>query len=60
MTGMHALWIPIVVSAVFVFVASSVLHMVMPGWHASDYGKLPNRTVSWMRSARSTFRRATM
>jgi hypothetical protein len=42
MTGMHALWIPIVVSAIIVFIASAVNHMLVPGWHASDYGKLPN------------------
>jgi hypothetical protein len=38
---MHALWIPIVVSAVFVFVASSLFHMVLP-WHKSDYPPVPN------------------
>lgn len=42
MTGMHALWIPIVLSAVIVFITSSIIHMVLSGWHASDYGKLPN------------------
>lgn len=41
MTGMHALWIPIVVSAVFVFVASSLFHMVLP-WHKRDYPQVPN------------------
>ena len=41
MTGMHALWIPIVVSAVFVFIASSLVHMALP-WHKSDYGKVPD------------------
>jgi hypothetical protein len=34
------LWLPIVLSAVFVFVASSVLHMLLP-IHWGDYGKLP-------------------
>jgi hypothetical protein len=43
MTGMHALWLPIVVSAVIVFVTSSIIHMVLSGWHASDYGKVPNQ-----------------
>ncbi len=33
------LWLPILVSAVFVFVASSVIHMALP-LHKSDYGKL--------------------
>jgi hypothetical protein len=35
-----SLWIPIVVSAVIVFVASSVIHMT-PLWHKSDYPKMP-------------------
>lgn len=29
MTGMHALWIPIVLSAVAVFVVSSIIHMML-------------------------------
>lgn len=41
MTGLAALWLPILVSAVVVFVVSSVIHMVTP-WHKSDYSKLPN------------------
>ncbi len=41
MTGLAALWLPILVSAVIVFVASSVIHMATP-WHKSDYPKLPN------------------
>lgn len=41
MTGLAALWLPILVSAVIVFVASSVIHMMLP-WHKSDYPKLPN------------------
>ena len=41
MTGLSALWLPILVSAVFVFVASSVIHMASP-WHKSDYPKLSN------------------
>lgn len=40
MTGLHALWLPVVVGAVLVFFASSVLHM-LTGWHKSDYPKLP-------------------
>jgi hypothetical protein len=39
MTGMHALWMPIVLSAVIVFVVSSVIHMMSP-WHKSDYPQL--------------------
>jgi hypothetical protein len=34
-------WLPIVLSAVLVFVASSVIHMVIK-WHNSDYRPLPN------------------
>lgn len=41
MTPLIDLWLPILVSAVFVFIASSILHMVLP-WHRSDYRKLPN------------------
>ncbi len=41
MTSMGALWLPIVISAVLVFVASSIIHMASP-WHKSDYPKLPN------------------
>jgi len=36
-----ALWLPIVLSAVVVFVASSIIHMVLT-YHRSDYRKLPN------------------
>ncbi len=39
MTGLHALWLPIVLSAVAVFVLSSLVHMVLP-WHKSDYRTL--------------------
>lgn len=38
---LSALVIPIVVSAIFVFAASSVIHMML-GWHAGDLSKLPN------------------
>ena len=41
MTGLTALWLPILASAVFVFVASSLIHMASP-WHKSDYPKLTN------------------
>src|SRR5437763_15446164 len=39
MTGLLALWLPILVSAVLVFVVSSAIHMASP-WHQSDYPKL--------------------
>lgn len=41
MVYLTALWLPIVLSAVVVFVASSIIHMVLP-YHRSDYQKLPN------------------
>ena len=41
MTALATLWLPILVSAVFVFIASSVIHMFLP-WHKSDYPKMPN------------------
>lgn len=36
MTPLAQLWLPIVLSAVFVFIASSVLHMVLKFWHMPD------------------------
>jgi hypothetical protein len=41
MTELTALWLPIVLSAIAVFVASSILHMVLP-WHRDDYKSVPN------------------
>src|SRR5207245_2196574 len=42
MTGLSALWLPILLSSVIVFVASFVIHMALPWWHQSDYTKVPN------------------
>ncbi|MGO9831628.1 MAG: hypothetical protein ACLPJH_15930 [Myxococcaceae bacterium] len=42
MTGLDALWLPILLSAVVVFLVSSVIHMVLP-WHKNDYPMLPNQ-----------------
>lgn len=39
MVQFTALWLPILVAAVFVFIASSVIHMVL-GYHKSDYVKV--------------------
>jgi len=36
-----SLWLPILLSAVVVFLISSLIHMVVK-WHASDYGTLKN------------------
>ncbi len=41
MTSMAALWLPIVLSSVLVFVASAIIHMASP-WHKSDCPKLAN------------------
>ena len=40
MTTLQMLWLPILLSAVLVFIVSSVIHMG-PFWHRSDYPKLP-------------------
>jgi hypothetical protein len=42
MTPLAALWLPIVLSAVIVFVASSLIHMATP-WHKNDYPALPEQ-----------------
>ncbi len=42
MVELHLLWLPILVSAVFMFLASSVIHMA-PLWHKSDYPAVPNQ-----------------
>ena len=41
MTGLSALWAPILLSAVIVFVVSSVIHNASP-WHKSDYPAVPD------------------
>ena len=41
MISLAQLWIPILLSAVLVFVASSLIHMVFK-WHNSDYRKFAN------------------
>ncbi len=40
MVGILSLWLPILIAAVIVFVASSIIHMVLP-YHRTDYRKLP-------------------
>ncbi|PYO93487.1 MAG: hypothetical protein DMD62_09545 [Gemmatimonadetes bacterium] len=40
MTALSALWLPILVSAVAVFVVSSIIHMT-PLWHQTDYPRSP-------------------
>ena len=41
MVPILSLWAPILLSAVLAFLASAVLHMLLP-WHRGDYKKLPN------------------
>jgi hypothetical protein len=41
MFGIESIWLPILVSAVAVFVVSSLVHMVLP-WHKNDYPRLAN------------------
>jgi hypothetical protein len=41
MIPLSALWLPIVVSAVAVFVVANILWMALPFWHRSDYKHLP-------------------
>src|ERR671914_2223601 len=41
MVPIVALWLPILLSAVIVFIASSLIHMALP-WHKNDYPKVPN------------------
>src|SRR6266705_1261671 len=52
MVPVTALWLPILLSAVIVFVASSIIHMVLP-FHKSDYRKLPeeDRVLDTLRAA---------
>ena len=41
MVSLAALWLPIVLSAIIVFIASSIMYMVLP-YHRSDYQQLPD------------------
>jgi len=41
MVSLTALWLPIFLSAIIVFVASSIMHMLLP-YHRSDYKQLPD------------------
>ncbi len=40
MVPIISLWIPILLSAVIVFIVSSLIHMLLP-YHRSDFGKVP-------------------
>jgi hypothetical protein len=43
MVSLSSLWLPILVSALLVFIASSIIHMALP-WHRGDYGQVPQET----------------
>jgi hypothetical protein len=42
MVTLSSLWLPILLSAVFVFVVSSIIHMATP-WHKGDVQKVPDQ-----------------
>ena len=41
MVSIVSLWIPILLSAVIVFIASSIIHMLLK-YHRSDFGRVPS------------------
>ena len=41
MVSLTALWLPILLAAVIVFIASSIMHMVLP-YHRNNYKQLPD------------------
>lgn len=43
MTNLASFWLPILLSALAVFIASSIIHMALP-WHRGDYGQVPQET----------------
>jgi hypothetical protein len=45
MVSMADLWLPVVLSGVFVFIVSSILHMCIPALHKRDYGSLPGESA---------------
>lgn len=42
MVSIPSLWLPILLGGVFVFVASSVIHMALTAWHKNDFRHLPD------------------
>jgi len=41
MIELSALWFPVLLGALFMFIASSIIHMG-PFWHRSDFPPLPD------------------
>ena len=44
MTYLTSLWLPILLSAVAVFLVSSIIHMAMQWWHKTDNYPVPNES----------------
>lgn len=42
MTPFGSLWLPILLSAVAVFIVSSIVHMALQFWHRNDFRTVPN------------------
>ena len=53
-----SLWLPILIAAVLVFLASSVIHMML-GFHNKDVGAIPDERGSRTRCGHSRSRPAT-
>lgn len=55
MVALSALWLPIVLAAIFVFIASSIIHMALP-YHKTNYRQLPDeaKTLAALRGANVT------
>jgi hypothetical protein len=45
MVSLMALWMPILLSAVVVFIASSIIHMAL-GYHKNDFARVPNEAAA--------------
>jgi len=41
-TAIYSLWLPILVSAVAVYIVSTVIHMLLWPWHKDDFARLPD------------------
>ena len=52
MVPLSALWLPIVLSAVIIFIASAIMHMLLP-YHKGDYQQLPDedKVLTTLRAA---------
>ena len=57
MVSLPALWLPILLSAVAVFILSNLLWMALPFWHQKVYGQIANQKPNnvWSRGTRAKF-----